>query len=58
MDIPAIVEQFFRDCETDSCDKTDENLTAWLWFTCPASVRTQVYAAITGDARWRKESES
>lgn len=46
MTINQLADQYFRDLATDFRTDTDENLTAWLWFTCPAGLRVEVRARI------------
>lgn len=41
-----LAQQYFRDLEQDNREDTESNLTAWLWFTCPAHMRTEVRAEI------------
>ena len=47
-----LVTQFFADCAQDSREANEKNLHAWLWFSCPASMRIVVEPAIRADARW------
>ena len=41
-----LAEQYFRDLKQDGREDNEENLRAWLWFTCPARLRVDVQAEI------------
>jgi len=45
-EIESLAEQYFIDLERDNRQDTRENLRGWLWFTCPAHLRTEVAEAI------------
>lgn len=49
---------FFTDCDQDGRAPNDENLRAWLWFTCPAHMRPEAEAAIRADARFKRDLET
>lgn len=44
--INALADAYFRDLERDGRQDTEEDLRAWLWFTCPAHLRVEVEAQI------------
>lgn len=44
---------FFNDCTRDEKEITEENLQAWLWFSCPATMREDCVLAIRSNARWK-----
>lgn len=44
--IEQLAKQYFADLESDGRQDTDDNLRAWLWFTCPANLREPVAAKI------------
>lgn len=50
--IHEVVDAFFADLVQDGRAATEENLRAWLWFTCDASLRGEVESAIRSDSRW------
>lgn len=50
--ISDLVETFFRDLEQDHREATEDNLRAWLWFVCPAHLRSRVEPAIRANDRW------
>ena len=52
MKLSELVDVFFDDLEQEACTATEGNLRAWLWFTCPASLRSEVEPAIRADRRW------
>jgi hypothetical protein len=45
-DINDLAHQYFEDLKQDGRVDTPENLRSWLWFTCPAHLRTEVSATI------------
>ena len=51
MNAIELADAFFRDCEIDNRVANEENLRAWLWFTCPAAMRRDAEKAIRADAR-------
>lgn len=51
-DPQALASQFFSDCEREGIPPSSGALTAWLWFTCPADMRTEVRALIERDTRF------
>ncbi len=40
--INDLANQYFTDLEADGRTDSDDNLRAWLWFTCPANLREPV----------------
>jgi len=40
--IPLLATKYFADLESDGRTDNEDNLTAWLWFSCPADLRTAV----------------
>jgi len=48
-EIIQLAAQYFTDLKRDNRKDTEENLNAWLWFTCPAHLRTEVQAEIEMD---------
>ena len=44
--IARLARQFYEDLEADARTFSEENLNAWLWFTCPAEYRADVGPAI------------
>jgi len=54
--VNQLVEQFFADLREDLRDATDVNLRAWLWFTCPTTMRTEVEREIRSDSRWTNKN--
>lgn len=52
--IAGLVDTFFADLEQDGRPATEDNLRAWLWFTCPAQLRGDVESAIRADSRWEE----
>jgi hypothetical protein len=46
MEITNIVNQYYADLQRDGREDNEENLRAWLWFTCPAQLRREVDSAI------------
>ncbi len=50
--IAGLVDAFFADLAADGRAATEENLRAWLWFTCPAPLRSETERAIRADGRW------
>lgn len=52
--ITVLVEGFYFDCQRDHREPIEENLRAWLWFTCPAQFRSQAGPAIRADARFHR----
>jgi hypothetical protein len=44
--VEQLSEQYFSDLASENRSDTDDNLTAWLWFTCPADRRDDVRQAI------------
>lgn len=53
----ALVDCYFGDSTTDGKCINEKNLSAWLWFSCPAAMRAQVATAIRSDPRWRGRDE-
>ena len=52
--IPQLVDRFFADCQQENMSPNAEQLNGWLWFTCPANLRSQVGPAIEGDPRFKE----
>ena len=52
-EITALAQQYFADLERDNRTDNDENLRAWLWFTCPAHMRIGVGTAIEQERKRR-----
>ena len=50
--IAEMVDAFFDDLARDSRAADEKSLRAWLWFTCDASLRSEVEPAIRADERW------
>lgn len=50
--IENLTNQYFQDCINESQSVGTESLSGWLWFTCPAHLRTPVREAITTDRRF------
>lgn len=48
----SLANQFFADAETDGREPNRTNLAAWLWFTCPANMRTDVESVVLKDRRF------
>ncbi len=48
-----IANQFYADLEREDQPCTEQNLRAWLWFTCPAHMRSAVEPLIRTDERWQ-----
>jgi len=42
LDIDNLAKRYFIDLSANSREDTDENLRAWLWFSCPADLRDAV----------------
>lgn len=51
----SLADVFFADLQTDPTAPTNREvaLRSWLWFTCPAELRTKTEAAIRADPRWQ-----
>ena len=47
-----LVDQYFENCAQDARTPSRKNLNEWLWFICPAEVRSEVGAAIMADPRF------
>jgi hypothetical protein len=41
-----VARQYFMDLAAEGRPNCPRNLQGWLWFTCPASMRTEVLAVI------------
>ena len=54
--IAELVEVFYTDCAHDGRKPNEADLRAWLWFSCPARLRSRVEPAIHADDRWPKEN--
>jgi hypothetical protein len=52
--IPQLVDRFFADCQQENMSPNAAQLRAWLWFTCPAYLRSQVRPAIEDDPRFKE----
>lgn len=50
--VAELVARFYADCAADDRTPNEENLRAWLWFVCPAELRTQAGEAIAHDERF------
>ena len=50
--VAELVARFYADCAADDRTPNEENLRAWLWFVCPAELRTQVDEDIAHDERF------
>ena len=56
-DSQQIADQFFTDCERDNRSPNPENLRAWLWFSCPAQLRSEIEELILRDKRYSVSRE-
>lgn len=48
MTTTQLAHQYFEDLMREKSDDNDDNLRAWLWFTCPAHLRSDVEGKIRG----------
>ncbi len=46
MDATKLAHQYFSDLASDGKADNDTDLDAWLWFTCPATMRAEVRCEI------------
>ena len=47
-----LIDAFFADCRKEGLPPDSNGLRAWLWFTCPAQLRSEVGHAIAHDQRY------
>ena len=58
MTTQTLAERFFEDCAMNNLRPRNEELIAWLWFTCPANLRHEVRFLIEADPRLAATAEA